>query len=308
MLDEYCNSLSDEAQLRMAIRLSREALPVWNDHLKKHPQDLDKLNALIKPENKVRGGQGKINQDFLKKAIDKIEQSYEKTKGSVWPIAGMKGDLLLHPYWVTLMQPLTNSSWDHVLSKPARLVYTSIWNILTWILYKRMNEQQETHIYISINQSCDALLSEDILKKEQIEKILREQQEMKRNPDEDTAWEMAPAANAKDQTGAPKGMDEIFQKITGKKSIPDPPLNDQTGEILRQMKEEDKSFWDKWDEYYNGTSKTYSYNKEKQSFWYSEADVIAASFFNEFPMSEQEMYNFISGVSLDDLRGSGFLI
>jgi hypothetical protein len=36
--------------------------------------------------------------------------------------------------------------------------------------------------------------------------------------------------------------------------------------------------------------------------------VIAGSFFNEYPMSEQEMYDFISGVSLSDLRENGFLI
>jgi hypothetical protein len=308
MLDEYCNSLSDEAQLRIAIRLGREALPLWNNHFKKHPQDLNNVNALIKPENKVKGGQSKMDQDFLLRALDKIEQSYVKSKGSAWPVAGMKSDLLLHPYWVTLMQPLTNSGWDNALPKPVRLVYTSVWNILTWILYKRMNEHQETHIYISINQSCDALLSENILKTEQIEKILMEYQEMKRNTEEDTAWEMAPAANAKDETGAATGMDEIFNKIIGKQNVPDPPQNDQAAEILRQMKAEGKSFWDKWDEYYSGTSKTYSYNQEKKCFWYTEADVIAASFFNEFPMSEQEMYDFISGVSLGDLRENGFLI
>ena len=308
MLDEYCNSLSDAAQLQIAVRLSKEAFPIWNDHFKKHSQDLDKLNALIRPENKIIGAQGKITQDFLAKAINKIVDSYAKNKGSAWPVATMKSDLLLYPFWTMLMQPLTNNDWDNALPKPVRLVYTSVWNILTWLLYKRMNEQKETHIYIAINQAADALMSEDILKTEQIEKILMGYQEMKRNVDEDTAWEMAPAGNTKDETGAAGGMNEIFEKIMGRKSVPDPPKRDQTQEILRQMKEEEKSFWDKWEEYYSGTCKTYSYNKEEKSFWYSEADVIVGSFFNEYAMTEKQMYDFISGISLDDLRGNGFLI
>ena len=79
-------------------------------------------------------------------------------------------------------------------------------------------------------------------------------------------------------------------------------------EILRQIREEEKSYWDQWEEYYSGTCKTYSFNKEKNSFWRSEIDVIAASFFEEYPMTEQQMLDFISGVSLSDLRDDGFEI
>jgi hypothetical protein len=75
---------------------------------------------------------------------------------------------------------------------------------------------------------------------------------------------------------------------------------------MRQMREEGKSYWNEMDEYTTGTSTTYSYNKEKESFWRHEFDVIVGSFSNHIPMSESEMLQFVSQQSLNDLRASGF--
>jgi hypothetical protein len=307
MLNEYCNSLSDEAQLQIATRLGRIAYPLWDDYFFKHPQELNRLNSMARP-NRIIGAQVNIDQDLPLKALERIEQSYAKRKGSAWPVADMKSDVLLYPVFTTIMQPLAHPDWDNVFTREVKLAYTSVWNILTWILSRRITEEGETHISVAINQAADALMSAGVLKTEQIEKILMEYQEMKRKDEEDTAWTMAPEVTRKDDTGAPKGMDEIFGKIIGEKNVTDPPQKDQAREILRQMKEEGKSYWDKWEEYYNGTCKTYSYDQRKKCFWYSETDVIVGSFFNEYSMTEQKMYDFISGVSLDDLRESGFLI
>ena len=55
MLDTYCNSITDEAQLRIALTLGKLALPVWEDYFSKNPTAIDQVNALIIDTNRVNG-------------------------------------------------------------------------------------------------------------------------------------------------------------------------------------------------------------------------------------------------------------
>ena len=55
-----------------------------------------------------------------------------------------------------------------------------------------------------------------------------------------------------------------------------------------------------------GTSTTYSYDKEKQSYSRHEFDVIVGSFSNTYLMTESDMLGFIAQQALVDLRGAGF--
>ena len=73
MLDTFCNSISDEAQLRIAITLGKLALPVWEDYFSKNPSAINQVNALIGDANRVNGGMEKIDIEFPKRTIEKIE-------------------------------------------------------------------------------------------------------------------------------------------------------------------------------------------------------------------------------------------
>lgn len=306
MLDEFLSKLSDEAQLQIAIRLIRLALPIWNDYFVRHPDDLEKLNGLIGTGNKIQGAVNRIDANLPARYLAKIEESYMGAKrDSDKPLPVMKGDILLIPLFATIMQPITNAKWDDTLPYAVRLVYTSVWNVLTWTLFRRLNDAQETHICVAINQAADALMTEKIRSVEEINAILTEYAGFTRADDEEAAWQNAPSADVQD---ASYSIEEIYRKIIGEKIIKDVPNAVQVTEILRQMREESKSYWDEWEEYLSGTCKTYSYNKEKQSFWLSEMDIIVASFFNEYALSEKQMGNFIGTRSLSDLRQSGFEI
>lgn len=303
MLDEYCNTLSDEAQLKIALRLGKLALPVWNKYFAQKPEELEKLNTLIQPSNKIKGGADKIDVGFPARALEKIERSYQnakKKKGMVIP--NMKSDGTLSPILATSMQPLTNSMWDETLPYAVRLVFTLVWNIVTWILLKRHNDSNETHIYVAINQAADVVMNENMLSIPEIENILSEYQAETKQADEETAWKDAPGV----KTSEPLTQNEIYKKIIGENIVKDACGKELAKEILRQMRYEGKTFWDEWEEYYSGTSKIYSYNKEKNSYWLSEVDVIALSFSNQIAMTEDEMLDFIAGVSLSDLRSDGF--
>ncbi len=305
MLEEYCNSLSDEAQLEIALRLGKMILPVWDNFFAENPSVIEKINSLIIDFNYVHGASKTIDLNFPTRALQKIERSFKKAadKNSS-AIPQMKSDASLSVLLATSMQPLMNPKWDETLPYTVKLVFTMVFNIVTWILYRRKTEANETHVYVAINQAADILLSESILSVEQINGILAEYQNETRKPNEDSAWDNAPGV--KKNTVLEK--DEIYRKIIGEKIIKNACGIELAKEILRQMREENKSYRDEWEEYDSGTAETYSYNKDEKSFWCSRFDVIVGSFFDEYPIAEEQMLNYISGVCVIDLRNSGFEI
>jgi len=304
MLDTFCGSLSDEAQLRISLTLGKLALPVWEDYFTKNPAAIDQVNALISEANRVNGGIEKIDINFPKRAIEKIERSLAaaKEKSSDRPIAMMKSDATLSPMLATCMQPLQNPQWDNTLNQSVRLVFTLVFNMLVWILYRRKTEFNETHIYVAINQGADVLLREDIRSQRNINVILNEYEHHKRQDTEDSDWENALPV------GRSEGLDQedIYRKFIGEKVTKGQVDNAVAKEVLRQMREEKKSFRNMLDDYMSGTSITYSYNIETQSYQRHEFDSIAGSFSNTYTMTESEMLSFISQQSLVNLRESGF--
>lgn len=304
MLETFCGNLSDEAQLKIALRLSKLAMPVWDNHFHNYPADLEKLNALIRDENRLKRGAEKIDAGFPMRAIEKLERSYaaakEKTSGN--PIPVMKSDATLTPMLHTCMQPLQNQNWNTVLPHPVQLVFTAVFNILVWILYRRQTPEYETHIYVAINQASDVILQNSILTNMAWNQLLNEYKNENRRDEEDMEWE-------KDFTvgeQAPLNQEDVFKQILGEPVNKDLCGPELAKEVLRQMREEGKSYWNMMEELNTGTSTTYKYNTEKQSYWRNEADVIVGSFFNEIPMTEKEMLLHMSRQPLYYLRKSGF--
>ncbi|MEY4930569.1 MAG: hypothetical protein RI909_1293 [Bacteroidota bacterium] len=304
MLDTFCGSLSDEAQLRISLTLGKLALPVWEDYFTKNPAAIDQVNALISEANRVNGGLEKIDIGFPKRAIEKIERSLAaaKEKSADHPVPIMKSDATLSPMLATCMQPLQNPIWDSTLNQSVRLVFTLVFNMLVWILHRRKTEFNETHIYVSINQGADVLLREDIRSQRSINTILNEYEQQKRQDTEDSDWENALPV------GRSEGLnqEDIYRKFIGEKITKGQVDNPVAKEALRQMREEGKSYWNLMDEYMTGTSTTYSYDKEIKSFKRHEMDAIVGSFSNHIPMTESEMLSFISQQSLVNLREAGF--
>lgn len=304
MLDDYCNTLSDAAQLKIALHLSKKTLPIWSQYFSENPAELETLNGITQDAQQLKRAAKNIDIEFPKRAIEKIERSLAAAteRSARSPIPLMKSDATLSPLLATCMQPLTNPKWDAALTQSVKLVFTAVFNTLTWILYRRKTDQYETHIYVAINQAADALLRESILSVEDINNILYTYKHELRSTNEDSDWENALPAGESE----PYNEEDIYRKIIGEKVVKDSVDSNLAKEVLRQMREEGKSYWNELDEYNTGTSRIYSYNAEEKSFWLTEADVIVGSFFNKIPMTEAEMMQFVSQQSLSDLRDSGF--
>ncbi|MFX0101232.1 MAG: hypothetical protein ACFFCS_16785 [Candidatus Hodarchaeota archaeon] len=171
MLEDFCNSLPDNAQVAIGIRLIKLILPVWEDYMVKHPEQLKRANELIKKENYVQGGAHKIEIDLPRLALEEVETSL----GSG---ASLGENKRLKSYMATFMEPLTNSSWEDMLPDSIQLVFTSVWNVITFLIFRRVTESNETHIYVAINQACDVILREKLLSKVELEEILLEFESM----------------------------------------------------------------------------------------------------------------------------------
>lgn len=305
MLDKFCNGLRDEAQLKLAIHLNRLALPVWNNYFMGRTDRLKEINSLLKNEFRLPNGQARIEADFVGTMIGAIENAYKKHNREISFLKQMRNDPVLMKMLATSMQFLINPQWEQVVPREVRLVFTSAWNSLIWIVHRQRNSDKETHIYVAINQAADALLSCNIKTVDEINEILGEYASEDRTPADDSYW-----LSLSDEVTADAGLnqEDVYRKILREKKLQDAAELNFVAEVLRQMKEEGRSYWDEWEEYYEGTSKTYFYDKDKQSYCMTEIDVIAASFYNEHPMSEEDMKKFVSGKSLHELRSSGFII
>lgn len=189
MLDEYCNKLNDSALNSLAIRLCRITLPFWTSYLKMHSDAIDIINGLITKDQRVQNGEEKISSDFLERVLNDLKSEIQSSQN-------LHESKILKDHLATIMQPLTNPAWDNTLDVSRRLIYTSIFNILTFLCLHRNNNEGETHIYVSINQSCDVILRESILSKEELESILLEYKKENRSPEEIQAGYSMTSADA----------------------------------------------------------------------------------------------------------------
>lgn len=305
MLDEFLQTLSNEAQLKIALRLSRLALPIWQKYFAVNPGKLAEVNTLVTDSNRVAGAYKEIGLDFPGKALAELEKAYEAARGrSERPASVMKEHVPLTPILYTFLGPLTNHRWDNTLPSSVHLVFTAVWNIFTWLLYRERNDAGETHIYVAVNQAADALNREAIMSFDEINAILMEYKDEQRHGDENDAGGMCYEPRDAD----PVNPDEVYQKIIGPVRVKDAPNRAQAAEIARQMREEGKSYWDEWEEYHTGTNVDYSFDKDEQKFKKTEADVVVGSFFYKHWLTEEEMIEAMQKYSLSDLRKSGFNI
>ncbi len=172
MLDEFCNKLPEATQVALAIRRIEVALPAWEKRVTKHPGDLEKVNALITKDHWVQGGAHQIVAALPRAAINEL-------KATIAAGANLSGNSILQGQLATLMEPLTIPAWESIIPSHARLAFTAVFNLLTFLLSKRVTPDNETHVYVAINQACDAILQRQFLSLEALEAVLKEYEHLK---------------------------------------------------------------------------------------------------------------------------------
>ncbi len=165
-LEETVASLPGAGQANLAFDLLEIALPAWSEHAQEHPEDLQAVSALMDDAHRAPTGARIIAAGILSEIVSALRSAV--TSGQ-----DLKSNRLLRSYLATVMQPLTNPAWEDKLTPPLRLIFTSVFNLLTALIYRRAAESGESHIYVSINQSCDAILQLELRSLEELHAIIQ---------------------------------------------------------------------------------------------------------------------------------------
>jgi hypothetical protein len=185
VLDEYCNSLPDATQVAMAIRLIEIALPAWETHVTEHPGDLDRINTLITKDHWVRGGAHQVVKPLPRVSLLELKRTIDAG-------ASLKDNPILQSQFATFMEPLTIPAWDEIFPLPSGLPFTAVWNLLTYLFLRKVTKANETHVYMAINQACDAILQKQFLSSGELDHLLKEYEHFQATPLVDNVTESSP--------------------------------------------------------------------------------------------------------------------
>ncbi len=195
MLDEYCNKLPEATQVVMAIRLIEIVLPAWEKYVAGHPGILKQVNDLITKDHWVQGGAHHIAEDLPRAALLEMKSTIEAGKSA-------RANAVLKDYLATFMEPLTIPAWEKIFQSPVRLVFTAVFNLLAFLLFKKVTPSNETHVYVAINQACDAILQKHVLSQEELERLLKEYEHVQAPPLDES--------ESKDAGNLPMSIENMF--------------------------------------------------------------------------------------------------
>lgn len=152
-LERYVNSLPKRKQFEIAIKLDRLAMYTWENFVATTDNKRD--NWVYYYDGAV-GGEHLIDQTLLQRTVDEVEKyvnsdfnpaNYDETK-----FAQLKDE------WWT---PIRGLEWeeDWFVPDELKLLVFSISNLLNAATGMKETVFKESTIYVSINQSIDALTS-----------------------------------------------------------------------------------------------------------------------------------------------------
>ncbi len=202
MLDEYCNSLPEATQVALAIHLIEFAIPAWETYVAKRPGVLKQVNDLITKDHWVQGVAHHIAEDLPRAAVLEIKRTIAAGNSA-------KANPVLKDYLATFMEPLTIPAWETIFQSPVRLVFTAVFNLLAFLLLKKVTPANETHVYVAINQACDAILQKHLLSLEELERLLKEYEHVEAQP--------LVEGEMKDGGGLAMSLENMFASSLGKR-------------------------------------------------------------------------------------------
>lgn len=156
-LQKYIESLPEKTQIILAIKLIKLALPLWENYAYKN--DLFYRDTVV-------GLPHSVDKKLLETTIDTIEKYQESNK--LKKTSTGKGELLrLRSLFDDPVVALQDNDWD--LPDEIRLIFYSVYNLIDTFL-----GNDQSSMYVSINQSVDALETSKVLTSDEIRKMLYE--------------------------------------------------------------------------------------------------------------------------------------
>ena len=159
-LDKYVESLPKLKQYKLAIMFTKLALPIWNKYAE--------VNYLTYRDSVV-GMVHNVDKHLLENAINAIDQFIHLNLFKRFSYKRYKL-LNISNQFTDPVVALQDLDWE--LPNDVELVFYSTYNLMKAAIGQDSSAFGESTIYISINQSIDALTETKMFSIEQIQKIL----------------------------------------------------------------------------------------------------------------------------------------
>ena len=161
-LQKYIDSLPKNGQFKVAIRLTKLALPIWENYADENP---------LTYRDTVFGLTHTIDKKILKVTIDAVETYFNSNK--IKKIIGAKNELTeIRKQFDDPIVALQDTDW--ILPDEVQKTFYAVYNLIDSLLGKANTIFDESKIYVSVNQVADALETSKTLTFEDINKILDE--------------------------------------------------------------------------------------------------------------------------------------
>ncbi len=159
-LQKYTDSLPKDGQIKVAIRLTKLALPIWENYADKNP---------LTYRDTVVGLTHTVNKEILKDTIDAVEKYLNSNKFK--KIIDWKSGLTeIRRQFDDPIVALQDTDWE--LPYEVQNTFYAVYNLIDYLLGTEKTVSNKSTIYVSINQAADALETAKILTFEDINKIL----------------------------------------------------------------------------------------------------------------------------------------
>src|SRR5688572_7266621 len=155
-LQEFCNTLPKDRQIKLAINLTKQALPIWDKYAD---------NNILSYRDTVVGLSHTVPKQLLSDTINEIENRFA-TQKFLRIIKDNSKLLKLYSYFDDPIVALQDSDWE--LPEQVKKTFYSVYNLIGSIIYKNITAIDESRLYVSINQVIDAIKTADILSENQI--------------------------------------------------------------------------------------------------------------------------------------------
>jgi hypothetical protein len=161
-LQEFIQSLDVNKQLELTIKLAKLILPVWEKYA---------LNNSLSYYDSVAGLKHSVNKNLLFETIMEIESCF-RADNSCALLTGNEKLIKLYKEFQDPVVALQDSDWE--LYDEAEKCFYSVYNLLEYVICSKQNNNDESTLYVSINQAIDALETSGTMKPDEIKYILQE--------------------------------------------------------------------------------------------------------------------------------------
>jgi hypothetical protein len=159
-LQQHINSLSKEKQFEIAIRLTKEALPIWDKYADKNE---------LTYQDTVVGLHHSVDRQLLRRTINAVEKFVSTNfikRAIIKNLDLLSSDRQFNDPIVALQ----DTDWE--LPYEVERSFYAVHNLLNAALGIEKTVFNETTIYVAINQAVDALACSNTMTEEQIRKII----------------------------------------------------------------------------------------------------------------------------------------